>query len=82
MSEVPISVAGAGLIGRRHIAELDAGESVGRVDRGPWAAGTELAQKYRVALYSSRAEMFTKDKPDGVSADGDASPEAGPSCST
>jgi predicted dehydrogenase len=67
MSQVGIAVAGAGMIGRRHIEEVDASESTelaSIVDPGP--AGPELAEKYGVPLYSSLAELFTADKPDGI----------------
>jgi predicted dehydrogenase len=64
---VRIAVAGAGLIGRRHIEEVDASrpaELASIVDPGP--AGPELASKYDVALYGSLTEMFAADRPDGV----------------
>ncbi len=67
MSRVRIAVAGAGLIGKRHIEEIDASDSAvlaSIVDPGP--AGPELAQKYGVSLYPSLAELFAKDKPDGI----------------
>ena len=67
MSQVRIAVAGAGLIGKRHIEEIDASESAvlaSIVDPGP--AGPELAEKYGVPLYPSLAELFAKDKPDGI----------------
>jgi predicted dehydrogenase len=64
---VRIAVAGAGLIGRRHIEEVDASRSAelaSIVDPGP--AGPEPASKYDVALYGSLTEMFAADRPDGV----------------
>jgi predicted dehydrogenase len=67
MSRVRITVAGAGLIGRRHIEEVNASDSADLasiVDPGP--AGPELAEKYGVTLYQSLAELFDRDKPDGV----------------
>jgi predicted dehydrogenase len=67
MARVRIAVAGAGLIGKRHIEEIDASRSADLaaiVDPGP--AGPELAEKYGVALYPSLAELFEKDRPDGV----------------
>jgi predicted dehydrogenase len=67
MSRVRIAVAGAGLIGRRHIEEVNAGDSADLasiVDPGP--AGPELAEKYGVTLYQSLAESFDRDKPDGI----------------
>jgi predicted dehydrogenase len=68
MSRVRIAVAGAGLIGRRHIEEVnasDAADLASIVDPGP--AGPELAEKYGVTLYQSLAELFDRDKPDGSS---------------
>jgi predicted dehydrogenase len=67
MNKVRIAVAGAGLIGKRHIEEIDASEDAvlaSIVDPGP--AGPELAAKYGVALYTSLAELFAADKPDGI----------------
>jgi predicted dehydrogenase len=67
MSRVRIAVAGAGLIGRRHIEEVNASDSADLasiVDPGP--AGPELAEKYGVTLYQSLAESFDRDKPDGI----------------
>jgi Predicted dehydrogenases and related proteins len=64
---VRIAVAGAGLIGKRHIEEVDASASArlaSIIDPGP--AGPELAQKYGVPLHGSLAELFEKDRPDGV----------------
>ena len=64
---VRIAVAGAGLIGLRHIEEVDASASAelaAIVD--PFPAAAQIAQKYSVPLYPSLAEMFDKDKPDGV----------------
>ncbi len=67
MSTVRIAVAGAGLIGRRHIEEVDASASAqlaSVVDPGPAAA--ELAEKYSVPLFTSLAQLFEIDRPDGV----------------
>lgn len=64
---VRLAVAGAGLIGKRHIEEIDASEAADLaaiVDPGP--AGAELAEKLGVALYPSLAELFAADKPDGI----------------
>jgi predicted dehydrogenase len=64
---VRIAVAGAGLIGKRHIEEVDASDSAvlaSIVDPGP--TGPELAQIYGVPCYPSLAELFAKDKPDGI----------------
>jgi predicted dehydrogenase len=67
MSRARIAVTGAGAIGKRHIEEVDSSdiaELASIVDPGP--AGPELAEKYGVALYPSLAELFEKDKPDGI----------------
>jgi len=67
MSRVRIAVAGAGLIGRRHIEEVQASSSAKMaaiVDPGP--AGPALAQEFRVPLYASLKELFEHDRPDGV----------------
>ena len=66
-SPVRIAVAGAGLIGQRHIEEIDA-SSVARlasiVDPSP--AALEVAEKFGVSLHDSLAELFEQDRPDGV----------------
>ena len=67
MSQVRIAVAGAGMIGRRHIEEVDASESAALasiVDPGP--AGPELAEMYGVQLYASLADLFVDDKPNNI----------------
>ncbi len=67
MNQVRIAVAGAGLIGQRHIEEVDASSSAtlsAIVD--PFPAAAEVAAKYSVPLYASLADMFAADKPDGV----------------
>jgi predicted dehydrogenase len=64
---VRIAVAGAGLIGRRHIEEVDASsaaELASVIDPDPAAA--EVAEKFGVALYRSLTELFETDEPDGV----------------
>jgi predicted dehydrogenase len=64
---VRIAVVGAGLIGERHIQEVDASADAtlaSIVDPGP--AGPELAEKFGVPLYRSLAELFERDKPDGI----------------
>jgi predicted dehydrogenase len=65
---VRISVAGAGLIGRRHIEEIDASSAsalASIVDPGPVAPA--LAAKFNVPLYHSLSELFASaDQPDGV----------------
>ena len=67
MAPVRIAVAGAGLIGKRHIEEVDASpeaELAAIVDPGPAAA--KPAGKFGVPLYASLGELFARDKPDGV----------------
>ena len=67
MSSVRIAVAGAGLIGRRHIEEVAASSTADLtaiVD--PGSAGPELAEKYGVPLHQSLTELFARDRPDGV----------------
>jgi predicted dehydrogenase len=67
MAKVRIAVAGAGLIGLRHIEETVASPNcvlASIVDPGPKAP--DIAKKYGVTLYKSLAECFAKDKPDGV----------------
>lgn len=64
---VGIAVAGAGLIGRRHLEEVDACPATrvaAVVDPGP--AGPELAQRYGVPHHASLAELFADGLPDGV----------------
>jgi predicted dehydrogenase len=64
---VRIAVAGAGLIGRRHIEEIDASSSAqlaAIVD--PFPAAQEVADKFGVPRYASLAELFEADRPDGV----------------
>ena len=67
MPPVRIAVAGAGLIGKRHIEEVDANPDArlaAIVDPGP--AGPELADKFGVPLHPILAALFERDKPDGV----------------
>jgi predicted dehydrogenase len=62
-----IAVAGAGLIGRRHVEEVAASPVAtlaAIVDPGPAAA--EVAAEHAVPLYRSLAELFAADRPDGV----------------
>jgi predicted dehydrogenase len=64
---VRIAVAGAGLIGRRHLEEIDAGsaaELASIVDPSPTAQ--EVADEFGVPLYRSLAELFERDRPEGV----------------
>ena len=67
MSRVRIAVAGAGLIGQRHIEEVDASDSADLaaiVDPAP--AAEDIARKYSVRRYATLAELFAADRPDGV----------------
>lgn len=69
MKKVRISVAGAGLIGHRHIEELQKSptcELASIVDPSPPAKFAQTALGAGVPIYASLAEMFAKDKPDGV----------------
>lgn len=67
MNAVRIAVAGAGLIGKRHIEEVAANpraQLASIVDPGP--AGLEVAGRFGVPRFQSLAELFERDKPDGV----------------
>ena len=67
MSPVRLAVAGAGLIGRRHIEEIDASvdaELAAIVD--PVPAADEVAATYSVPRYGTLAELFTAGGIDGV----------------
>ena len=60
-------MAGAGMIGLRHIEETQKSPTVelsAIVDPGPKAP--EIAEKAGVPLYRSLAQLFANDKPDGV----------------
>lgn len=67
MGKVRIAVAGAGLIGLRHIEEAQRSNKTklsAIIDPSPKAV--EVAQKEGVPLYRSLQECFAKDRPDGV----------------
>jgi predicted dehydrogenase len=67
VKSVRIAVAGAGAIGVRHIEEIQksAGARLAAVvDFTPRAA--ELARQNEVPLYGSLADLFARDRPDGV----------------
>ncbi len=67
VSPVRVAVAGAGLIGRRHLSALAAqerAEIAAVVDPAPAAA--ELASQYEVPLYRDLAELLRQDRPDAV----------------
>ena len=64
---VRLAVAGAGLIGQRHLEEIAASPSAevaAIVD--PFPAAAEIAGKYSVPLFTSLGELFARDRPDGV----------------
>jgi predicted dehydrogenase len=64
---VRIAVAGAGLIGRRHIEEVRRSRSAGLaaiVD--PAEAGAKLASEAGVPSYPTLRDLFAADRPDGV----------------
>ena len=64
---VRLAVAGAGLIGQRHLEEIATSPSAAVaaiVD--PFTAAAEIAEKYSVPLFSSLGELFATDRPDGV----------------
>jgi len=67
MSSVRIAVAGAGLIGLRHVEEIRKSRSAALaaiVDVAPKAAN--VAREAGVPLYGSLAELFAQNRPDGV----------------
>ena len=67
MNKVRIAVAGAGLIGLRHIEEIRASRGCtlsAIVDVAPKAAA--VAHDAGVPLHGSLAELFARDRPDGV----------------
>lgn len=67
MSRVRIAVAGAGMIGRRHVEEVQkssSAELAAIVDPAP--AGAELGKAAGVPVYPSLADLFAAARPDGV----------------
>lgn len=67
MDKPRIAVVGAGLIGLRHIEEIQKSRSArlaAIVDPSPKAA--EVAKKESVPLYKSLDELMAKDRPDGI----------------
>ena len=67
MRKIRIAVAGAGLIGRRHIELIQASEACSLsaiVDPAPGAA--VVAREADVSLYKTLGDMFAKDRPDGI----------------
>lgn len=66
-AKLRLAVAGPGLIGRQHIALIQASaacELSGIVDRSPHARAT--ADEFGVPIFSSLAELFAVKRPDGV----------------
>jgi predicted dehydrogenase len=67
MTQVRIAVAGAGLIGQRHIQEIDANpDAMLSAIVDPSHAAGEVAAKYDVPLYQSLAHLFETDRPEGI----------------
>jgi predicted dehydrogenase len=67
MAKIRIAVAGAGLIGRRHIEGIrknPKAQLASIVDPSPHAA--EVAKTETVRLYPSLRDMIVSDRPDGV----------------
>jgi predicted dehydrogenase len=67
MDKLRLAVAGAGLIGKRHIEMIRNSDKSGLsaiVDPSPQAAA--YASELGVPIYPSLAECFAKDKPDGI----------------
>ena len=67
MEPVRIAVVGGGLIGKRHLEEVDRSEDAlihSIVEPGP--DGEVLAEQYGVPLYATLDELLAGDKPDGV----------------
>ena len=64
---VRLAVLGAGLIGRRHIAHVEAeamADLAAVVD--PTPEGEAIARKHGARWFASLSEMLAADKPDGV----------------
>jgi len=67
MTKLKIAVAGAGLIGRRHIELIEASPSctlAAIVDPAPGAV--EIARNADVPLHATLDELFARSRPDGV----------------
>jgi predicted dehydrogenase len=66
-SKARIAVAGAGLIGKRHVEEIAASERcvlASIIDVSPGAA--DVARQYGVPLYRTLEECFAAGTPDGI----------------
>lgn len=69
MKTVRIAVAGAGLIGHRHIEEINKSTScqlASIVDPSPPARFASIVQGAGVRIHASIAEMLAADRPDGI----------------
>ena len=67
MTAVRIAVAGAGLIGRRHVEEIRKSTSAALASIvDPLPAADAVAEEFGVARYASLEELFARDRPDGV----------------
>jgi predicted dehydrogenase len=67
VNKVRIAVAGAGLIGLRHIEEIQKSRGAqlsAIVDPSPSAV--DVARREGVPLYSSLSQCLAEDRPDGV----------------
>src|SRR5437773_258086 len=67
MSKLRIAVAGAGMIGLRHIDEIQKSQSArlsAVVDHSPKAA--EVAKKVGIPIYKTPEGVIAKDRPDGI----------------
>src|SRR5947207_9659440 len=67
MSKLRIAVAGAGMIGLRHIEEIQKSQSArlsAVVDPSPKAA--EVAKKVGIPIYKTPEGVIAKDRPDGI----------------
>ena len=67
MSQVRIAVAGAGLIGRRHVQIIQESRSCelsAIIDPAPGAAG--FAREAGVPIYPTLTDLFATERPDGV----------------
>lgn len=67
MEQVRLAVVGTGLIGKRHLEEIDrSGDAAVHSIVEPGPDGPVLAGAYGVPLHASLAALFAGDRPDGV----------------
>jgi predicted dehydrogenase len=67
MAKVRIAVAGAGLIGRRHIEVIQSSRSAELAAiADPSPLSVDIAKRAAVTLYASLTEMLVRENPDGV----------------